>query len=327
MSFATKRADEFLLGYEKKVRPKSGGGFYSKGGKKKYVKPKSGSGLKNITSAAMKRPEVVVKITSSSKGGVSVRNHLDYIGRNGKVSLETNTGEQLSGKKQANDIKNNWLNTGMIQDKTTTRQTLNIVLSMPAKVEPIKVKDAARAFAKHVFSDHEYVMALHTDTEHPHVHLSVTMLNHDGQRLNPRKNDLFEWRVLFAEKMREQGVDCAATRRQHRGRYQKGEKSAVHHIEKRGGQSFVTQARRKELVEAIKNNQRPLHPFLKAQLDTKKIVVSELKTLARELYIEKMPTEARQISKFLKEIEMSEPTTRAQAAFDQSSERQEDLER
>ena len=56
------------------------------------------------------------------------------------------------------------------------------------------------------------------EPEHPHVHLCVLMRDTYGQRLNPRKNDLFEWRVRFAEKLREEGVECAATKRQHRGK-------------------------------------------------------------------------------------------------------------
>lgn len=320
MGLATKRAEDMLLGYERKVKNNNAGSFYSGGGKKTYNKPKSGSGLKNITSAAAKKPEVMVKITSGSKGGKSVQNHLDYIGRNGKVSLETNDGQKLSGKTQAKAIKERWANQDMIDDKSQHRQTLNLVLSMPAKTDPQKIQNAAREFAQHIFSNHEYVMALHTDTEHPHVHLSVTMQNTRGERMNPRKNDLFEWRVLFAEKMREQGIDCAATKRAHRGRYQKGENSTVQNIEKRGGKSYVTKARREQLVEAIKNNERPIHPFLKEQLETKAIMAKELTSLSRELYQQNMKTEAREVSKLAKEISQSAPITRSQQAFDKELE-------
>ena len=320
MSIATKRAEEMLLGFERKVKSKSGG-YYSGGGKKNYSKPKSGSGLKNFTSAASKKPEVMVKITSGSKGAKSLQNHLDYIGRNGKVSLETNDGQTLSGKSQAKLIKDKWVNHDMIDSAGKHRQTLNLVLSMPAKTAPEKIQAAAREFAKHVFDEHEYVMALHTDTDHPHVHLSVTMQNIHGERMNPRKNDLFEWRVLFAEKLREQGIDCAATKRVHRGRYQKGHNQTVDNIVKRGGNSYVAAARRKELVDAIKNNKRPIHPFLKEAIETKTILASELSTLSRELYKENMKTEARQISQLAKELNFAEPTTRAQDAFDKSVEK------
>jgi hypothetical protein len=87
---------------------------------------------------------------------------------------------------------------------------------MPAGTPPQAVKDAAREFAAEQFQGHQYAFALHTDSErpdepaHPHVHLCVLMRDEFGQRLNPRKNDLFEWRLRFAEKMREQGVPCAA---------------------------------------------------------------------------------------------------------------------
>lgn len=320
MSLATKRAEEMLLGHERKVAKKSSGGYYSGGGKKSYGKPKAGSGLKNLASAAAKKPEVMVKITSNSKGGKSLQNHLDYIGRNGKVPLETSDGQRLTGKPQAKTVKDKWAKFGRIESETNRRQTLNMVLSMPAKTDPTKLQNAVREFASHVFSDHEYVMALHTDTDHPHVHLSVTMQNTRGERMNPRKTDLFEWRVLFAEKMREQGIDCAATRRQHRGRYQKGENSTVQNIVKRGGKSYVSQARKEELVEAIKNNERPLHPFLKEQLATKNIIAEELATLAKELYKENMKTEASQVSRLAKEINQSIPTTRSQDAFDKDIE-------
>ena len=321
MSFVSKRAEDLLLGHERKIYYKNGG-YYSGGGKKNYRKPKRGSGLKNITSAAAKKPEVMVKITSGSKSGKSLQNHLDYIGRNGKVSLETNDGQVLNGKSQARTIRERWVNQDLIDNKGQHRQTLNLVLSMPAKTDPEKIQDAARQFAAHVFAEHEYVMALHTDTQHPHVHLSVTMQNVRGERMNPRKNDLFEWRVIFAEKMREQGIECAATRRAHRGRYQKGQNSTIENIVKRGGHSYVAHARKKELIEAIKNNNRPLHPYLKEQLETKNIMVSELSTLSRELYKQNMKTEARQVSRLAKELSQAYPVTKSQVHFD----RKQDME-
>jgi hypothetical protein len=319
MSFVSKRAEDLLLGHERKIYNKSGG-YYSGGGKKNYRKPKRGSGLKNITSAAAKKPEVMVKITSGSKSGKSLQNHLDYIGRNGKVSLETNDGQVLNGKSQAKTIRERWVNQDLIDNKGQHRQTLNLVLSMPAKTDPEKIQDAARQFAAHVFAEHEYVMALHTDTQHPHVHLSVTMQNVRGERMNPRKNDLFEWRVIFAEKMREQGIECAATRRAHRGRYQKGQNSTIENIVKRGGHSYVAHARKKELIEAIKNNKRPLHPYLKEQLETKNIMVSELSTLSRELYKQNMKTEARQVSRLAKELSQAYPVTKSQEHYDRKQE-------
>lgn len=325
----SKRADEMLLGHEKRVKNKSGGGSYSKGGKKKYA-PKSGSGIKNFAAAGNKSPEVMVKVTnksSSSSGSKSIKNHLDYISRNGKIEVETSDGHKLRGKTQVSEVTKHWSGIGIIEDNAKTRQALNIVLSMPAKTDPEKLKNAARAFAQDVFNEHEYVMALHTDTDHPHIHLCVTMQNHHGQRINPRKNDLFEWRVLFAEKMREQGIDCAATRRVHRGQYHKSENSTVRNIVKRGGQSYVDKARRQELVEAIKNNDRPIHPFLREQLETNNIVLGELKSLSRELYQQGLKTEAKAVSNLSAQLQQTQPITKAQERFDRQIQRTTEPER
>lgn len=324
---ASKRANEMLLGHERRVKNKSGGGFYSKGGKKKYA-PKPSSGVKNFAAAGSKSPEVMVKVTNkstSSSGAKSIKNHLDYISRNGKIEVETSDGQKLNGKTQLNEVTKKWSGIGIIENNAKTRQALNIVLSMPAKTDPDKLKNAARAFAQEVFNEHEYAMALHTDTAHPHVHLCVTMQNHHGQRMNPRKNDLFEWRVLFAEKMREQGIECAATKRVHRGQYQKAENSTVHNIVKRGGQSYVDMARRQQIIDAIKNDKRPVHPYLREQLETNNLVLSELKTLSRELYIQGLKTEAKAVSSLSNQLQQAQPITQAQATFDQQ--RQPELER
>ena len=70
---------------------------------------------------------------------------------------------------------------------------------MPAGTDAIAVKDSARAFAIETFGDnHDYVFVQHLDDKHPHVHLTVRSLGHDGKRLNPRKADLQAWRERFA---------------------------------------------------------------------------------------------------------------------------------
>ena len=317
MVSAKRRADELLLGHERSVKNKSGG-FYSKGGQKKYA-PKAGSGIKNLAAAGNKSPEVMVKITNkgnSAGGAKGVKNHLDYISRNGKLPIETSDGRKLQGKAALNEVTKKWSGIGIIEDKAKTRQALNIVLSMPAATDPEKLYKAARAFAQEVFNEHEYAMALHTDTDHPHVHLCVTMQNYKGERINPRKNDLYEWRVLFADRMREQGIECAATKRVHRGQFQKAENSTVRNIVQRGGNSYIDKARKDQLIEAIKNNERPIHPYLREQLETNNLMVSELTILSRELYKQGLKTEARAVSNLSNQLKQAKPITKAQEQFD-----------
>ena len=88
-------------------------------------------------------------------------------------------------------------------------------------------KDSARAFAIETFGDnHDYVFVQHLDDKHPHVHLTVRSLGHDGRRLNPRKAALQAWRERFAAELRLRGIAAEATPRRTRGRVRKADRGA-----------------------------------------------------------------------------------------------------
>ncbi len=83
---------------------------------------------------------------------------------------------------------------------------------MPDGTEPKAVKQGVREFAKKTFADnHQYVFALHTDTDSPHVHLTVKNLGFDGKRLHVKKGLPQVWREGFAKEMERQGVAAGAT--------------------------------------------------------------------------------------------------------------------
>ena len=76
---------------------------------------------------------------------------------------------------------------------------------------------AAQKFCREEFAlKHRYVMALHTDEPHPHVHVVLKAVNEQGRRLNIKKATLQEWRAKFAAYLREQGVAANATPRRFR---------------------------------------------------------------------------------------------------------------
>lgn len=212
--------------------------------------------------------EVMVKVTGFGKGAGHVKAHLDYISRNGKVELENDRGEVLSGKEQVKDYFADWQNDfGDCKRHKNQRDTMHMVLSMPETTDPESVRNAVREFAKATFGkNHEYVFALHTDAPHPHCHLTVKCLGFDGTRLNPRKADLQEWREGFADKLRDQGVDAEATPRRARGVVRKAEPNVIRHIE-RGDKthkprvSRVKAARIKEAaLELIAESKGAHHP-------------------------------------------------------------------
>ncbi|MCE8050083.1 relaxase/mobilization nuclease domain-containing protein [Halomonas daqingensis] len=197
---------------------------------------------------ASRVPEVMVKITGNAKGADHVQSHLDYISRNGKLELEDERGDVIHGKDEVRALAKDW-SQDQGKRRKNTRDTTNIIMSMPAGTEPRDVKDAVRAFAKRQFGqNHQYVMALHTDTDSPHVHLTVKSLGYDGRRLNVKKSDPQKWREAFAVELERRGVEAEATPRATRGVIKRGVSQVVHHIREKGQTPQVDQAKVREVL-------------------------------------------------------------------------------
>ncbi|MBJ2160271.1 relaxase/mobilization nuclease domain-containing protein [Variovorax sp. IB41] len=187
-------------------------------------------------------PEVMVKVSGGGRDVGGVEAHLRYIGRHGKLELETDEGLAQQGRGAAREIVTDWqlelcrsqYKPKPAQGQKDTRAKLvhNIVMSMPAGTPPDKVLAAARVFARENFAlQYRYAMVLHTDQPHPHVHL-VVKCEHEfepDKRLYIRKETLRQWREQFAALMREQGVAANATPRQVRGQTRKPYRDAIHH--------------------------------------------------------------------------------------------------
>jgi hypothetical protein len=181
-------------------------------------------------------PEVMVKVTGGGKGMREVRNHLDYVSRNGELTLEDQNGDSISGKDDVHGLASEWQSSGSyVAEEGTCREAFNIVLSMPPGTDRLAVERAGRDFAKREFQENfQYVFVCHDDEDHPHVHLVVKARGFDGMRLNPRKADLHRWRESFASALGENGVEAVATKRQQRLKREKGLHQAVAHMVERG---------------------------------------------------------------------------------------------
>lgn len=187
-------------------------------------------------------PEVMVKVSGGGRDVGGVEAHLRYIGRHGKLLIETDEGLTPQGRGAPKEITADWQlalcrsqykpKPAPGQKDTRAKLVHNIVLSMPAGTPPEKVLAAARVFARENFAlQYRYAMVLHTDQPHPHVHL-VIKCEHEfepGKRLYIRKDTLRQWRKQFAVLMREQGVAANATPRQVRGQVRKPYRDAIHH--------------------------------------------------------------------------------------------------
>jgi type IV secretory pathway VirD2 relaxase len=209
-------------------------------------------------------PEAVVKITSRTKSVGHLKSHLAYITRNGELDGETEQGATLAGRPGLKDLQQRWEDDAGLDDKRRRDGSLsvNIVLSMPAGTDAVAVKESARAFAIETFGyNHDYVFVQHLDDKHPHVHLTVRSLGHDGKRLNPRKADLQIWRERFAGELRLRGIAAEATPRRTRGRVRKADRGAVLAMRKRKIVPDVDRLARKEVLSEMRDGKTAKHPW------------------------------------------------------------------
>ncbi|GEC59403.1 type IV secretory pathway VirD2 relaxase [Bradyrhizobium japonicum] len=209
-------------------------------------------------------PEVMVKITGRTKDVAHLKSHLAYITRNGELDAETEQGATLAGRSGLKDLQQRWEDDAGLDDKRRRDGSLsvNIILSMPAGTDAVAVKDSARAFAIETFGyNHDYVFVQHLDDKHPHVHLTVRSLGHDGKRLNPRKADLQAWRERFAGELRLRGVAAEATPRRTRGRVRKADRGAVLAMRKRSITPDVDRLARKEVLSEVRGGRNSKHPW------------------------------------------------------------------
>ncbi|MEY8828553.1 relaxase/mobilization nuclease domain-containing protein [Sedimentitalea sp. XS_ASV28] len=269
----------------RKLNKPAGGSVESGGRKRKAgaLDADHSSSLSQTISAADKArlarvvkgvPEVMVKVSKPAKNdksgnpikvnraseAVRASEHLAYISRNGKIEVENDRGEAFNGRTQVGAIYREWLGKhdedrreGSATDRT--RITTSIVFSMPGTVNAEAVKDAVRALARQEFQGrHDYAMALHTDTHHPHVHLTLRTVGEDGQKLSLRKADLQRLRDTFAEKLRTRGIEAESTPRHARGVTRRGEFTPVYKIRQRGGKPLADARKMRQVRRDLEDN-------------------------------------------------------------------------
>src|SRR5580692_8974984 len=188
----------------------------------------SGDQIAAIDRTVRRVPEVMVKVLPKDSNNLgSVGRHLDYIGRYGKLELETDDGGRIQGKDVGQQLLEDWdldldehrKQVGLASVSGRAPKLVHkIMLSMPPGAPAKGVLEAARNFAREEFAlKHRYALVLHTDEPHPHVHLVVKAVNEQGVRLNVRKATLREWRREFARHLRDQGIAANGTERAARG--------------------------------------------------------------------------------------------------------------
>ena len=246
--------------------------------------------VEKIRRTAQRTPEVVVKVLPRASNDLkAVGKHLDYIGRNGKLELETDDGERLSGR-IGKTLLDDWdLDIDDMRRQATLTATEcrrppklvhKLMFSMPQGTPPEKVLRAVRNFAREEFwGQHRYTFALHTDEDHPHVHFVLKAVSEQGVRLNIKKATLRHWRSEFARNLRMLGVEANATERAVRGESSKAKKDGIYRASLRGDSTYVHAQAEAVTAELIKGNVR-VEPGKRTLAETRRRVESGWLNLA-----------------------------------------------
>ncbi len=239
--------------------------------------------IAQIARTVSRTPEVMVKVTGGGIRRGAVAAHFAYISRRGALEIETDEGEFIGYPQQQRQLLDEWhleLTAGQYRRHKEsgrvgrpTKLVHNIVLAMPAPTPADKVLAAARKFAREKFAQHRYVMVLHTDQKHPHVHLVVKAENELGQRLHIDKQRLREWREDFARLMREQGIAANATMRAVRGENKKYPREKIFKAQ-RYGNSTALHDRVIGIANELSRSRTIADPVRDRLLETRKSLVS-----------------------------------------------------
>jgi len=205
--------------------------------------------MQQIARTVARTPEVMVKVLPAGANSLAaVRQHLAYVGRQGDVELQTDDGQRLQDCEAAADLIDNWdldlaacqSGLGGLQGRLAPRLVHKLVFSMPAGTPADKVLRATQGFCREKFAlKHRYVLALHTDEPHPHVHVIIKAISEQGERLNIRKATLREWREEFASQLRLVGVPANATPRFDRGETRPRKSDGIFRAARRGASTHI----------------------------------------------------------------------------------------
>jgi len=264
--------------------------------------------LTQITLTVRRAPEVMVKVSGGARTVGGVEQHLAYIGRDGEVGLRTDSGEVLGGEGVARAITADWnldmdSNRGLTERSIRQRQSPklvhNLIFSMPSGTSPKALMAAVQKLANNEWAlKHRYVMALHTDSGHPHVHVVLLARDIDGNRLNIRKADLRSWRVQFAENLRELGVTANATERAVRGLSRTRKNDGIYRAAQRQDSTHLRK-RWSQLAKEVAQGEVAMEPGSHTVKQTWDAVVEGWRLVANKLRAAGEHEHAGQIRSFL----------------------------
>lgn len=168
----------------------------------------------NTSSGRKGSREVFVKFTKGAKSRVGIRNAIKYISRDYKLELLDSDGFKQSSKEDIEDtIRFMQMHTSLPQ-KYGVDLTKSLTFSPPkiAGVSKAHTLESVRKTLTSMYPDNYFVMAYHTDTKNPHVHVIINVNKSDGTRIRiSGDKDYDEMKKRFANNLKDYGYEVKAT--------------------------------------------------------------------------------------------------------------------
>ena len=183
--------------------------------------------VRQRVNAARRLPPAIVKVIRKGQTGgkADLRNQLNYLTRNGELSLTRADGGVIDGADAMADTMAMWKTD--FEATAWKHKTTHLLVSSPQGTDPEVVWRAAERFADEMFRGAtggerwDHVKIAHNDTDYPHVHFVVNNLGLDTgeqfkvwptHRINPQS-----LRTAWAEAARAEGLELDDTPRRGRG--------------------------------------------------------------------------------------------------------------
>lgn len=158
--------------------------------------------------------EVIVRVTGRTSSPRALGVQFAYNSREGTLAAEHSSGRVLHGLDELRALQRQWVleNHALARNPSCPTQSLGVVLSMPAGTPAEALRDAGLAWAReHLSPRTEWLAVQHHDRAHPHLHVSVRSVQHDGRRVTATRAEMQRWRETFALGLQAHGIAAEAT--------------------------------------------------------------------------------------------------------------------
>ena len=254
--------------------------------------------------------EAISKV-SYLRGRQPARTNAAYISRDGELEVEFLYEDEhlrFDNLDDVNKVLDQWAD--RFDKRKNSRDVAKIILSTPETTDPENARNAAIELINERFNKNECLLAVHTDTNNPHVHIMLEMKDNENKKLRLSPRDLSELRQTYAKKCRDNDINVCATLRTQRGKYIKPEHQAIRYI--KPDKFRIVDIRKKKAQEIAKQviagKELETQKWHKHMQESRMRRLAELDALKREAAIKNKYDEVERLEKVQKAFE--NPLTR-----------------